>query len=84
MSTSAISASRRELAHRAGNGIEVTLYWRKGDNRTTIEIWNAASGQRLVFEVAPDRALDAYNHPFAHLAARDDDFFPALGLEGVR
>ena len=79
-----MSDSRHELAHRAGNGIEVTLYWREDDNTTSIEIWHAASGQTLVFPVERERALDAYNHPFAHLAARDDEFFPTLGLEGVR
>ena len=60
---------RVELARRAGGGIEVTLYWSAHDNSTTIEVWHEASEETLVFGVAPERALDAFYHPFAHLPA---------------
>jgi len=58
---------RRELAHRSSGGIEVGLYWSADTNRTTIEIWHAATGELFAFAVAPECALDAYHHPFAHL-----------------
>lgn len=64
---SASTHRRRELAHRAAGGIEVTLYWQAEENGTTIEIWQAATEELLTFPVAPERALDAYHHPFAHL-----------------
>jgi hypothetical protein len=60
---------RRELAHRSSGGIEVSLYWSAENNRTTIEIWHAATDELFAFPVAPDCALDAYFHPFAHLPA---------------
>ena len=84
MSTAPSLDSRRELAHRLSGGIEVTLYWCERDDTTSVELWHAASEETLVFEVAREHALEAFYHPFAHLAARDDEFFPALGLEGVR
>ena len=60
----------RELAHRSSGGLEIALYWCAENNRTTIEIWQAATEELLTFAVAPERALDAYHHPFAHLATR--------------
>jgi hypothetical protein len=59
--------SRRELARRVSGGIEVTLYWSPDDNSATIEVWQPASEETLLFAVAPERALEAYYHPFAQL-----------------
>ena len=58
---------RRELAARTGGGLEVTLYWDPEDDSTSIEVWHRDSGQMLAFAVPPEHALDAFNHPFAHL-----------------
>ena len=60
---------RRELARRLTGGIEVTLYWHAEDNRTSIEVHQAATEETISFLVAPERALDAFHHPFAHLGA---------------
>jgi hypothetical protein len=59
---------RRELARRVSGGIEITLYWSAADNTTSIEVWQPDSGETLAFAVLPERALDAFYHPFAHLA----------------
>ena len=67
MATSA-ATKRRELAHRTGNGIEVTLLWTKSTNRVTIEVVDTHSGEELEFEVDGSRALDAFNHPYAYAA----------------
>ena len=64
---------RRELARRASGGIEVALYWSPLDNSTTIEVWDASNEETLVFAVAPDRALEAFYHPFAQLATSLDE-----------
>lgn len=58
---------RRELAHRIGGGVEVTLYWDAADNSTSIELRHLSSDTRLRFAVPADRALDAFYHPFAHV-----------------
>ena len=63
---------RRELAHRVSGGTEFTLYWSADDGSTSIEIRQAETDVTLEFEVARDRALDAFYHPFAHLVRTRD------------
>jgi hypothetical protein len=70
--------SRRELARRASGGIEVTLYWSPLDNSTTVEVWDAAYDETLVFPVAPERALEGFYHPFAQLAVSFGELVPAV------
>jgi hypothetical protein len=59
---------RRELAHRTGDGIEVTLFWSKPSNRVTIAVLDSHSDESLEFEVDGAAALDAFNHPYAFAA----------------
>ena len=74
--------SQRELAHRVSGGIEVTLYWHADDNSTSVEISDAATEATLQFEVARERALDAFNHPFAHLRTMSDEAASLQELAG--
>ena len=62
------ATERRELAHRSTNGIEVTLLWTESTNTVTIAVLDTHSGEELEFEVDGARALDAFNHPYAHAA----------------
>ena len=55
----------RELASRVSGGLEIRLYWDADENSTHVEVWQAASGELLLFEVSRERALEAFNHPFA-------------------
>jgi hypothetical protein len=64
---------RRELARRVSGGIEVALYWSPLDDSTTVEVWDAASEETIVFAVPPQRALEAFYHPFAQLTAPVDE-----------
>ena len=59
---------RRELAHRANDGIEVTLFWSKSTNRVTLEVHDSRSGQRLEFDIDRHAALDAFKHPYVYAA----------------
>jgi len=61
---------RRELAHRASNGIEVSLFWSKPTNRVTVEVFDDRFDEGFEFEVDGSDALDAFHHPFAYAAAR--------------
>jgi hypothetical protein len=68
MSTTATTnTARRELARRANGGLEITLFWHPRDNSTSIDIHHATTDETISFRVPPDRALDAFHHPFAHL-----------------
>lgn len=74
MSTAvSIPTRRRELARRVSGGLEVTLYWSAHDDATSIEIWQAATGETLAFAVRGEQALDAFYHPFANLPAAPGD-----------
>jgi hypothetical protein len=69
----ALARPRRELARRVSGGMEITLYWSAHDDSTSIEIWQPASGETLLFSVARERALDAFYHPFVQLPTVLDD-----------
>jgi hypothetical protein len=66
MSTTA--AETRELAERESDGVHVLLLWHPADNALTVSVEDARVGKRFRFAVAPDRALDAFYHPYAHAA----------------
>jgi hypothetical protein len=69
MSTTTVTdASHRELASRVTGGLEITLFWDTRDNSTSIDLYHPATDQTISFRVPPGRALDAFHHPFAHLA----------------
>jgi hypothetical protein len=68
--TTTACPDRRELAHRTGDGIEVTLLWSKPSTRVTIAVLDSHSDETLEFEVDGAAALDAFNHPYAYAATR--------------
>jgi hypothetical protein len=65
-----IATQRSELDHRSTDGIEVSLFWSKLGNRVTIELVDTRIDERLEFDVPPEKALDAFRHPFAYAPAR--------------
>jgi hypothetical protein len=58
----------RELAVRESDGIHVLLLWHPNENALTVSVEDARVGDRFQLAVAPDRALDAFYHPFAYAA----------------
>jgi hypothetical protein len=67
-----IPAPRRELAHRKSGGLEITLYWDAEAQSTSVEVHQPATQETIAFTVPEEYALDAYHHPFAHLARTND------------
>ena len=67
MTTSA-ATEQRELAHRATNGIDVTLLWTESTNTVAVAVLDTNSGEEHQFDVDGSRALDAFNHPYAYAA----------------
>jgi len=65
--TTFIDTARRELATRLSDGVEITLFWGARDDNTSIDLHDTATARTTSFLVAPDRALDAFHHPFAQL-----------------
>ena len=62
------TAPTRELAARESDGIHVLLLWDPSDNELTVSVEDSRVGDRFQLAVAPDRALDAFYHPFAYAA----------------
>jgi len=58
----------RELAARDSDGVHVQLLWHPGENAVTVLVEDTRIGDRFQIAVAPDRALDAFYHPFAYAA----------------
>jgi hypothetical protein len=58
----------RELAARDSDGVHVRLLWHPSDNAVIVSVEDARFGDRFQIAVAPDRALDAFYHPFAYAA----------------
>ena len=58
----------RELAYRAGDGIEVWLLWH-GADVLTVRVLDGKLGIELELTAPADRALDVYYHPFAYLGS---------------
>jgi len=66
---------RTELMSRESNGITVRLLWSRATNLVTVAVADAASDD--YFELVLDEhepALEVFNHPFAHAAARGLEF----------
>ena len=69
--SSTTTFKRRELAHRANNGIEVSLFWEKVGDVLTLEVYDAKTDEFFELEIPRDRAMDAFHHPYAYLGAHE-------------
>jgi hypothetical protein len=58
----------QELAVRESDGLHVLLLWHPDENAVTVSVEDVRVGDRFQIAVAPDRALDAFYHPFAYAA----------------
>jgi hypothetical protein len=58
----------RELAARVSDGLHVLLLWHPDENAVTVSVEDERVGDCFQVAVAPDRALDAFYHPFAYAA----------------
>ena len=61
----------RELAHRSGAGVDVTLYWNPVLDELIVCVCDERHGAH--FEIRPVRylALDVYYHPYAYADLED-------------
>jgi hypothetical protein len=75
-STAECQIQRRELARRAGDGIEVALLWSEQTGGVGVFVRDERSG--ACFELAVEsgaEALDVFNHPFAYAAWRGVEYW---------
>jgi hypothetical protein len=57
-----------ELDRREGDGISVSLLWRKDGNVVSVAVFDERTAEEFEVVVRPDRALDAFRHPYAYAA----------------
>jgi hypothetical protein len=68
-STAVITSTQdtvRELAYRVNDGIHVFLFWHPADDSVSLTVDDERTGVRFELPVERDRALFAFNHPFAY------------------
>jgi hypothetical protein len=68
--------TRRELAHRVTNGLVVALYWDKVGDTLALEVYDPTTEEYFELDVPRDRAMDAFHHPYAYLAAAESSSAP--------
>ena len=56
----------KELAHRANDGLDVTLLWRTDDDSVAVSVFDVKSEAAFELAVPREKALDAFYHPFAY------------------
>lgn len=78
MSTITTSNETRELASRANDGLEVTLFWMQGTTRLVVSVSDKKTGDRFVLPASSENALDVFYHPFAHAARRGIEYRTGL------
>ena len=59
----------RELDHRRSDGIDVTLLWDVDTDRVFVSVVDEHGGESFRVQPRPERARDAFHHPFAYAAA---------------
>ena len=59
----------RELAQRTVGQVEVTLYWDTADDEVMVELIDRSGGPSFRIFIAPERALDAFHHPYAYASS---------------
>jgi hypothetical protein len=72
--TSISRATARELAHRAADGVEVTLLWSRRTNRVLLVVHDTRTDEEFELVVPHGRALDAFNHPYAYASSQGVEF----------
>jgi hypothetical protein len=63
--------SIRELAERTSNGTMTRLYWLEGTRQVWVEVYDRELGETMVIPAEPERALEAFHHPYAFATAGD-------------
>jgi len=61
-----LPAQIRELAERSSSAARVRLLWRRGTTLLWVEVSSPHSDGTLAIPVPPERALDAFRHPWAY------------------
>jgi hypothetical protein len=59
----------RELAERTSNGTLMRLFWLQGTRELWVEVCDPELDAPIVIRAEPERALEAFHHPYAYAHA---------------
>ncbi len=82
------STEVRELDHRGGDGIEISLLWDPVTDSVLVAVVDAAAGVEFEFPIDGPDALDAFRHPYAYVRGAEHtapiglDLLAGAGREG--
>jgi hypothetical protein len=62
-----------ELDYRENDAIQVALLWNRADDGLVVRVLDAKTDEAFELTVRPCEALDAFRHPFAYAARRDEE-----------
>jgi hypothetical protein len=69
-----VSTPTRELAQRLSGTVEVLLLWHREIDRVGLSVRDLSTGAGFHLEVAPANAIDAFYHPYAYAARRENSY----------
>ena len=72
-----------ELDYRENDALQVALLWNRKNNRLIVRVVDTKTDDVFELEVRAHRALDAFRHPFAYAAYREERG-PQRDQSGVR
>ncbi len=61
----------RELAHRSGDGFDISLLWHEETDDLTVVVVDQRDGHAFTIDATRENALDVFHHPFAYARERD-------------
>ena len=67
-----LSTTTRELAQRLSGTTEVLLLWHPETHGVELSVRDVATGAGFHIDVRPDNAMDAFHHPYAYAARREN------------
>jgi hypothetical protein len=67
----------QELAQRRSGTVEVLLLWYAEIDRVEVSLHDSATDAGFHIEVPPGNALDAFYHPYAYAAERENAYHVA-------
>ncbi len=68
------NAPTRELAQRLSGAVEILLLWRPEVDGVELSVRDLVTGAGFQFEVEPGNAIDAFYHPYAYAAERENSY----------
>jgi hypothetical protein len=67
-----VTPPTRELAERLSGTAEILLLWHPETERVELSVLDQATGAGFRIGVAPEDAMEAFDHPYAYAAKRQN------------